>query len=100
MSESHEADADKMPADEELKEPSTEKEPGEEPKGGDQAPEEADHEAVGIGVIDDASVEGASSDGTASPPRPTADSAPPTDAASDEVRSAAAGVEQADEAGE
>jgi len=105
MSDTPGASADKMPDDEELQEPSTEKEPGEEPKGGDQAPEAPDHEAVGIGVIEDASVADTSSDGKASPPRPEAetaasDSAPPTDAASDEVRSAAAGIEPAGETGE
>ena len=49
MSESPDAGADKMPADEELEEPSTEKEPGEEPKDGDDTPD-VDHEAVGIGI--------------------------------------------------
>ncbi|GAA2987633.1 hypothetical protein JOD63_002113 [Microbacterium terrae] len=39
-------------ADEVLEEPSTEKEPGEEPKGGRDPQPEPSHEAVGIGVID------------------------------------------------
>jgi hypothetical protein len=46
-------DPETMPDTEELEEPSTEKEPGNEPKGGgDEEPPEADHEAVGIGVIE------------------------------------------------
>ncbi|MFC4243613.1 hypothetical protein ACFOYW_09535 [Gryllotalpicola reticulitermitis] len=63
MSESHEADTDKMPADEELQEPSTEKEPGDEPKDGDDTPDEVDHEAVGVGVVEHEPVESGSSDG-------------------------------------
>ena len=106
MSESHESDTDKMPDDEELQEPSTEKDPGEEPKDGDDASEEADHEAVGIGIIEDASADDQSTGEELSPSHPTAaeaampDSAPPTDAASDEVRSDAAGVDGPDESGE
>ena len=41
---------DETPDTETLEEPSTEKAPGEEPKGGKTQPE-PDHEAVGIGVI-------------------------------------------------
>jgi hypothetical protein len=41
---------DESPANEVLEEPSTEKEPAEEPKGG-SAQDTADHRAVGIGVI-------------------------------------------------
>ncbi|MFG6443805.1 hypothetical protein ACFXP7_00885 [Microbacterium sp. P06] len=41
---------DEMPDTEELEEPSTEKAPGDEPKGGDDQAEPS-HEAVGIGVI-------------------------------------------------
>jgi len=52
MSDQREPDADKMPADEQLEEPSTEKDPGEEPKDTEPEPEEVDHEAVGIGVVD------------------------------------------------
>ncbi|MET0734782.1 MAG: hypothetical protein ABWY55_03950 [Microbacterium sp.] len=44
-------DGEKPPADKDLQEPSTEKDPGEEPKK-DAPPEpEASHEAIGIGVI-------------------------------------------------
>ena len=53
-SEAHEQDREQdeaAPATEELEEPSTEKEPGEEPKGGETEPTEPSHEAVGIGVI-------------------------------------------------
>jgi len=53
-SEAHDQDregAEAVPANEELQEPSVEKEPGQEPKGGDAAPAEPSHEAVGIGVI-------------------------------------------------
>ncbi|WP_426181407.1 hypothetical protein [Microbacterium sp. TWP3-1-2b2] len=40
------------PSTEDLREPSTEKEPGEEPKAQDASqPEEPSHEAVGIGII-------------------------------------------------
>jgi hypothetical protein len=102
MSDPREADADGMPADEELEKPSTEKEPDEEPTDGDSTPDDVDHEAVGIGVIDSQSVD--SGEGGATPPHPTAaetaipDDAPPTDAASDEVRSDAAGLGGADDA--
>lgn len=44
------ADESGMPAGEELQAPSVEKDPGEEPKGGDEQPEPS-HEAVGIGVV-------------------------------------------------
>ncbi|SFR93554.1 hypothetical protein SAMN04487846_0819 [Microbacterium sp. cf046] len=43
--------ADEMPTTEELAQPSTEKEPDEEPRGG-ASDAEPDHTAVGIGVID------------------------------------------------
>ncbi|TQJ31846.1 hypothetical protein [Microbacterium sp. SLBN-146] len=46
-------DADTMPDTEELEEPSTEKDPGEEPKSETPDDPDADHHAVGIGVIDD-----------------------------------------------
>ncbi len=36
-----------------LEEPSTEKDPGDEPKAPEPASEEPSHEAVGIGVVDD-----------------------------------------------
>ena len=39
------------PATEDLQEPSTEKEPGREPKAADAVQPEPSHEAVGIGVI-------------------------------------------------
>ena len=42
---------DHEPDTEELTEPSVAKDPGEEPKGGSEAPEEPSHEAVGIGVV-------------------------------------------------
>lgn len=42
---------DATPATEELEEPSTEKEPEEEPKAAEPAEAEPSHEAVGIGVI-------------------------------------------------
>lgn len=40
-----------VPADEELEEPSTEKEPSEEPKAPHRDDAEPDHQAIGIGVI-------------------------------------------------
>jgi hypothetical protein len=93
MTDAHQPDPDKMPDDDELQEPSTEKDPGEQPKDPEAEPEEeqVDHEAVGIGVID-------TPDAGEPAPRPSegegegaeADSAPPTDAASDEVKSDAA----------
>lgn len=43
--------SEEMPSTEELQEPSTEKDPGEEPKAPDDRGSEPDHEAVGIGVI-------------------------------------------------
>jgi hypothetical protein len=52
MSDAREPNADKMPETDQLQEPSTEKDPGEEPKDAEVEPEEVDHEAVGIGVID------------------------------------------------
>lgn len=41
-----------VPGDEALEEPSTENEPGEEPRAKKPDDAEPDHEAVGIGVID------------------------------------------------
>jgi hypothetical protein len=52
MSDSREPEADQTPSDEELQEPSTEKDPGEVPKDGGVEPDNADHHAVGLGVID------------------------------------------------
>jgi hypothetical protein len=43
---------DKTPTTEELQEPSTEKEPGEEPKAPKPDEPEPSHEATGIGVVD------------------------------------------------
>ncbi|MEJ1155166.1 MULTISPECIES: hypothetical protein [Microbacterium] len=43
--------ADEMPADEDLQEPSTAKEPGEEPKADTPSQPEPSHQAVGIGVV-------------------------------------------------
>lgn len=40
------------PTREELQEPSTEKEPGEEPKAAHPDQPDPDHEAVGIGIVD------------------------------------------------
>lgn len=48
--ENDERPTEETPATGELEEPSTEKDPGEEPKGGDAKPEPS-HEAVGIGVV-------------------------------------------------
>jgi hypothetical protein len=48
--EAHE-EADATPDVEDLEEPSTEKEPGEEPKAAKPGEPEADHRAVGIGVV-------------------------------------------------
>lgn len=98
MTDSPESDADKMPDDEELQEPSTEKEVGEEPKDADADEEEPDHRAVGVGVTD-----AASDEDQVSPPHPTAaesaraDSAPPTSAVTDDVRRDAAGVDGSDD---
>jgi hypothetical protein len=44
---------DETPATGELEEPSTEKQPGEEPKAAHREDPEPSHEAIGIGVIDD-----------------------------------------------
>lgn len=44
-------DQDEAPSTEDLQEPSTEKDPGEEPKAPDRPDEEPSHEAVGIGII-------------------------------------------------
>lgn len=43
--------SEEVPADEELEEPSTEKEPGEEPEAERPHDPEPDHQAVGIGVV-------------------------------------------------
>ncbi|MGN8027339.1 hypothetical protein [Microbacterium sp. 22242] len=58
-------DADGMPADEQLAEPSTEKEPGQEPKAEKPDDPEPSHEAVGIGVIPGAPIEPATDDADA-----------------------------------
>ncbi|KHK96055.1 hypothetical protein LK09_17065 [Microbacterium mangrovi] len=50
MSDSREHDADGAPADEELQEPSTEKEPEEEPRKPHPDEPEPSHRAVGLGV--------------------------------------------------
>lgn len=42
---------DETPSTQELDDPSTEKDPGEEPRGGSAGDDHADHEAVGIGVV-------------------------------------------------
>ena len=44
-------DGEKTPANRDLQEPSTEKDPGEEPKKDASKESEPSHEAVGIGVI-------------------------------------------------
>ena len=62
MTDSAESDAEKMPDDEELQEPSTEKEVSEEPKDADADGAAPDHEAVGVGVPDAPPDEHASSD--------------------------------------
>ncbi|WP_251050669.1 MULTISPECIES: hypothetical protein [unclassified Microbacterium] len=46
-----EAAPNEVPSNEELEEPSTEKDPGDEPKAPSRQEGEPDHEAVGIGVI-------------------------------------------------
>ncbi len=46
------ADSDGMPTTTQLEEPSTETEPGDEPKAPDTDGDTASHEATGIGVID------------------------------------------------
>ena len=43
---------EEIPSTDELEEPSTEKDPGEEPKAPKREEPEPDHEAVGIGVVD------------------------------------------------
>jgi hypothetical protein len=106
MSDSREPDADKMPEDEELHEPSTEKDPGEEPRDADVEPDEADHEAVGIGVIgssdsdDDPAAEQQTPPQAAAAQAAKSDSAPPTDAVTDEVRRDAVGIEDSDDSTE
>jgi len=49
-----EYEPDQEPATEDLQEPSTEKDLGEEPRAPEQKDEEPSHEAVGIGVVEDA----------------------------------------------
>ena len=101
MTDAREPDTDKMPDDEELQEPSTEKDPGEQPKDAEAEPEEeeVDHEAVGIGVVEtpdggeEPAGEHASSPQSDAAETPKSDSAPPTDAVSDEVKSAAVEAE-------
>ena len=103
MTDSPESDADKMPDDDVLEEPSTEKEVGEEPKDADTDDGEPDHEAVGVGIPDTPSNQQASSGEQVSPPHPTAaetaraDSAPPTSAMTDDVTRDAAGLEGSDD---
>ena len=58
-------DDDGMPADEELTRPSTEKEPGEEPKAARPHDPEPSHEATGIGVVPAEPVEPAGRDAAA-----------------------------------
>lgn len=50
MTDSHDHEDDDMPADEELQEPSTEKEPEEEPRTEDSDEPEPSHRAIGLGV--------------------------------------------------
>ncbi|SJN42891.1 hypothetical protein FM104_12245 [Microbacterium esteraromaticum] len=45
------ADPEELPSNDELEEPSTEKDPGEEPEAPARDEPEPDHEAIGIGVI-------------------------------------------------
>jgi hypothetical protein len=99
MSEPREHEADEMPSNEELEEPSTEKDPGEEPKVAHPSDPEPDHHAVGIGVIDSEPSEGTengSSTEGGSPPHPTAaqmaeaDSDLPTTAVENDVAEDAA----------
>jgi hypothetical protein len=94
MSDAQEPNADKMPETDELQEPSTEKDPGEEPKDPEVEPEEVDHRAEGIGVIGSSDGEEESTgqgDAAAQTPAATrSESAPPTEAASDEVKRDAA----------
>jgi len=44
--------AEPVPSDEELEEPSTEKDPGAEPKAEQPHDPEPDHEAIGIGLVE------------------------------------------------
>ena len=104
MTDAREPDTDKMPDDEELQEPSTEKDPGEQPKDAEVEPEEeeVDHEAVGIGVVEtpdggEESLAAESSPQSDAAETPKSDSAPPTDAVSDEVKSNAAGLEDSND---
>ncbi len=95
---------DESPTNEVLEEPSTEKEPGEEPKGGSEE-DVADHEAVGIGVMhtstpsepgraDDDRAEQTGAEGAESTTNDSddtnADLDLPTDAVTDDVRRASA----------
>jgi len=98
---------DESPTNEVLEEPSTEKEPGEEPKGGSEE-DVADHEAVGIGVMrtstpseperaDDDRAEQTGAERAESTGNDSDDTNPaldlPTDAVTDEVRRASAGLD-------
>lgn len=47
-------DGERMPNDDELEEPSTEKEPAEAPKDPADGDADADHRAVGIGIVEGA----------------------------------------------
>jgi len=47
-------DGERMPNDDELEEPSTEKEPAEAPKDPEGGEADADHRAVGIGIVEGA----------------------------------------------
>lgn len=55
-------DRDGMPADEQLREPSVEKEPDEEPKADEPHDSDPSHEATGIGVVPGELPDGASDD--------------------------------------
>lgn len=48
----HDREKDDEPTTEELQEPSTEKDPGEEPEADTPHDPEPSHEAIGIGVVD------------------------------------------------
>lgn len=51
MSDQQHSEPDEEPATDELEEPSTEKDPGQEPEAPSDEPEGATHQAAGIGVI-------------------------------------------------
>ncbi|GAA3918824.1 hypothetical protein [Microbacterium invictum] len=52
MADKEEYRPDEEPSTEDLQEPSTEKDPGEEPHAPEQKDAEPSHEAVGIGVVE------------------------------------------------